>query len=300
MATHVTNQPSRDKEKAYDPAVDGEGVLHAMTAPLLDPDSQKLIGVIQMRNRLWHRQGRQSQDPKCVGFCEFDRIWMEKLAKPFAFAIRAAERKEMNRLRRCDAMLAEKRAHAIMTVTGLAGSSEAMTDLTKVFTIVVQEIEQLLNCDRATFWRVGDGNEATLWTMVQPYPPVDGAPLIRIEVPMREGTIAGSCVIEEECINIADVYEDPRFDQRFDQKTGYRTRSMLAIPIQDKRTRNIKGCIQCMNKENAEGETENVAFNQEDMSLGYAFANVLAVALEQQAFEAQAASAVDLVVRNLV
>jgi hypothetical protein len=36
------------------------------------------------------------------------------------------------------------------------------------------------------------------------------------------------------------------------------------------------------------------------MSLGYAFANVLAVALEQQAFEAQAASAVDLVVRNLV
>jgi len=61
MATHVTNQPSRDKEKAYDPAVDGEGVLHAMTAPLLDPDSQKLIGVIQMRNRLWHRQGRQSQ-----------------------------------------------------------------------------------------------------------------------------------------------------------------------------------------------------------------------------------------------
>ena len=94
--------------------------------------------------------------------------------------------------------------------------------------------------------------------------------------------------------------QDPRFDQRFDMKTGYRTRSMLAIPIQDKRTHNIKGCIQCMNKENAEGDSEGVTFNQDDIQLGEAFANILAVALEQQSKKDQAGDAVDMVVRNLV
>eukprot|EP00966_Prymnesium_polylepis_P313559 7245535-Prymnesium_polylepis.1 len=101
-------------------------------------------------------------------------------------------------------------------------------------------------------------------------------------------------------INIEDVYKDERFEQRFDKQTGYRTRSMLAIPIQDKRTQNIMGCIQCMNKENAEGESEGVVFSKDDEDLGMAFANILAVALEQQSSANKAESAVDLVVRNLV
>jgi len=174
-----------------------------------------------------------------------------------------------------------------------------MDDLKHVFNVVVQEIVGLLNCDRATFWRVGKEG-STLWTMVQPFPPVDGATMIRIEVPMKEGTIAGSCVHNEKVINITDVYTDQRFDQRFDKKTGYRTRSMLAIPVIDKRSGNIKGCIQCMNKENAEGEAEGVTFHQDDENLGVAFANILAVALEQQNTQDKAESAVNMVVRNLV
>ena len=104
----------------------------------------------------------------------------------------------------------------------------------------------------------------------------------------------------EQLINIEDVYKDERFDKRFDQKTGYRTRSMLSIPIQDKRTQNIMGCIQCMNKENAEGESEGVVFTTDDEDLGMAFANILAVALEQHSSASKAESAVELVVRNLV
>ena len=95
----------------------------------------------------------------------------------------------------------------VSQVTNLAGSASVMDDLKHVFTVVVQEIVQLLNCDRATFWRVGDGDEATLWTMVQPFPPTDGTAMIRIEVPMKEGTIAGSCVHTEKTINIEDVYK---------------------------------------------------------------------------------------------
>ena len=61
---------------------------------------------------------------------------------------------------------------------------------------------------------------------------------------MKEGSILGSCVIGERLINIADAHEDSRFDVSFDKKTGYRTRSMLSVPIIDQRSGNIKGCLQ--------------------------------------------------------
>mmetsp|Transcript_12734 Transcript_12734/g.32864 ORF Transcript_12734/g.32864 Transcript_12734/m.32864 type:complete len:279 (-) Transcript_12734:534-1370(-) len=272
-----------------------------MTAPLVEMGTTpRLVGVLQLRTRLWHERGLDVQSDKCHGFCDKDCQFLEYLAVPICTAIVASKRKEEYRLRRIDALMAEKRAHAIMTVTNLAGNAKAVDDLAQLFTVVVQEIVQLLNCDRATFWKVGKGGAATLWTMVQPFPPVEGAALIRLEVPMKLGTIAGACVHTEQMINIEDVYKDERFEQRFDKQTGYRTRSMLAIPIQDKRTQNIMGCIQCMNKENAEGESEGVVFSKDDEDLGMAFANILAVALEQQSSANKAESAVDLVVRNLV
>lgn len=43
--------------------------------------------------------------------------------------------------------------------------------------------------------------------------------------------IAGWVATTAETLNIKDVYNDPRFDNSYDIKTGYRTRSMLAIPI---------------------------------------------------------------------
>ena len=43
-------------------------------------------------------------------------------------------------------------------------------------------------------------------------------------------TILGSCVATQKVINIADAYDDPRFDRSYDAKTGYRTGSMLSVP----------------------------------------------------------------------
>jgi len=301
FATHVCNEPKK-KPEGFDKDIDSNGAVprSVMTAPIVEMGANpRLVGVVQLRTRIWHGDGVDAQNERCHGFCDKDAKFLEYLMTPMCTAIVASQRKEEYRMRRIDAMMAEKRAHAIMTVTNLAGNAKVVDDLSHLFTVVVQEIVQLLNCDRATFWRVGTGGEATLWTMVQPFPPTEGAAMIRIEVPMKEGTIAGSCVHNEKTINIADVYKDERFDQRFDKKTGYRTRSMLAIPIQDKRTQNIMGCLQCMNKENAEGESEGVFFAPDDESLGQAFANILAVALEQQSSQGKAAAAVDMVVKNL-
>ncbi|MBK8768594.1 MAG: GAF domain-containing protein [Burkholderiaceae bacterium] len=43
--------------------------------------------------------------------------------------------------------------------------------------------------------------------------------------------IAGECFSSGRVINIADAYSDPRFNPEFDRQTGYRTHSMLCMPI---------------------------------------------------------------------
>ena len=43
--------------------------------------------------------------------------------------------------------------------------------------------------------------------------------------------LAGHVAMTGETLNIADVYDDPRFNPAFDKKTGYRSRSMLCVPV---------------------------------------------------------------------
>ena len=45
--------------------------------------------------------------------------------------------------------------------------------------------------------------------------------------------IAGACVTGAELINVPDAYADPRFNPANDRATGFRTESMLAVPIMD-------------------------------------------------------------------
>ena len=76
-------------------------------------------------------------------------------------------------------------------------------------------------------------------------------------MPVIETSIVGRCVLTREKINIADLYEldEPArqqpvglpHDRSFDDKIGYRTRSMLAVPMISARDEVI-GVIQLINK----------------------------------------------------
>jgi len=50
-------------------------------------------------------------------------------------------------------------------------------------------------------------------------------------------------------LNIKDAYADPRFNQNFDKKTGYKTKSLLTVPIKDTFGRTT-GVMQAVNKYN--------------------------------------------------
>lgn len=71
-------------------------------------------------------------------------------------------------------------------------------------------------------------------------------------MPLSNRSIAGSAALAKSAINIADAYELPAsapygFDHRFDEKIGYRTKSMLTVPLVSQRDEVI-GVIQLINK----------------------------------------------------
>ncbi len=83
----------------------------------------------------------------------------------------------------------------------------------------------------------------------------------KIELPpvtLRPTNVCARAALDKALYNIEDVYEDQRFDfsgpRKYDAITGYRTQSMLVIPMLDDKGDAI-GVLQLLNAKNAAGET---------------------------------------------
>ena len=67
-----------------------------------------------------------------------------------------------------------------------------------------------------------------------------------IRIPLSTG-IAGHVAMSGELVNIQEAYTDSRFNRDVDIKNKYRTKTILACPIKDKKG-GIIGVIQAINK----------------------------------------------------
>jgi signal transduction histidine kinase len=74
-----------------------------------------------------------------------------------------------------------------------------------------------------------------------------------IRLKMGSGII-GWAASNMQTVNIADVYNDPRFNRQVDAKTGFVTRSILAVPMQ--RHGKLIGVVEAVNKRNQPGFSE--------------------------------------------
>src|SRR5712671_314801 len=76
-------------------------------------------------------------------------------------------------------------------------------------------------------------------------------PFEEFVLPLREDSLAGCSAIRGEVINLADAYRIPRgrpyrFNEHYDEETGYRTRSLLTLPMKNGRGEVI-GILQLIN-----------------------------------------------------
>jgi sigma-B regulation protein RsbU (phosphoserine phosphatase) len=98
------------------------------------------------------------------------------------------------------------------------------------------------------------------------------APDARIVVPRGRG-IAGWVLEHREALLVADAYADPRFFPDADKRTGFRTRSILCVPMQRK-GKEI-GVLQVLNPIHRE------AFDETDLEIFRAYGNLAATAIEK-------------------
>jgi adenylate cyclase len=94
---------------------------------------------------------------------------------------------------------------------------------------IMETVAQLMEAERATLF-VHDRKSDELWAVV------DFGEEVRF--PSDQG-LAGAVFRSGETVNIADAYADPRFNPEFDQRTNFRTRSVLCMPVTDRDGRRI-------------------------------------------------------------
>ena len=96
-------------------------------------------------------------------------------------------------------------------------------------------------------------------------------PIKGIKLKAGEG-IAGRVVQTGQPMVIQDVSRDKRFSDKFDKLTGFKTRSMISVPliVKDKPI----GAIQVINKESKE------PFNEADLELLISMSQLIAIAME--------------------
>ncbi|MBE7559639.1 SpoIIE family protein phosphatase [bacterium] len=93
---------------------------------------------------------------------------------------------------------------------------------------------------------------------------------------VRKGVgIAGWVAENEQPLLIEDAYQDPRFNPDFDRETGFRTRSVLCIPLRFKEK--LIGVAAVFNK--LDGDAAGV-FDEEDLEIFEHLCDQLAVAIE--------------------
>jgi HD-GYP domain-containing protein (c-di-GMP phosphodiesterase class II) len=109
-------------------------------------------------------------------------------------------------------------------------------------------------------------------------------PFVEARLPMTPSSLAGYVAVSGETLDIPDVYEIPpgrpySFNRSFDQEMGYRTRSVLVIPMRDHRDR-IVGVLQFINRLDPTRD-EPVPFGEEIGELLRAVASQAAVSIQK-------------------
>lgn len=116
---------------------------------------------------------------------------------------------------------------------------------------ITRETQTMLKADRCSVFVVEPATDE-LWTYVAQG--LEGFRMIRI--PIAGTSIVAYCARSAEVINIPDAYEDERFDPDVDKQTGYRTRSVLCVPMTN-RSGNVIGVFQVLNKKDGPFTSED-------------------------------------------
>ena len=134
----------------------------------------------------------------------------------------------------------------------------------ELFQEIVTQVSRIIAVDRTSLFLL-DEERQELWTKV-----AEGLSK-QIRVPLGVG-LAGKCAAQGTAILVHDAANHPDFDSSWDEKLGYRTKTVLSYPVFN-RGGELKGVLQMINK-------KDDLFSAQDQELAEVCAAQVGVALE--------------------
>jgi HD-GYP domain-containing protein (c-di-GMP phosphodiesterase class II) len=214
------------------------------------------------------------------------------ILRPPADASPAALR-ELLRVARREAVL--HRQFRELNQIGIKLSAER--DIEKLQQFILTTLRQLTNADGASLWEkektVGDDGQLKLALRASQNASIDQNTYQAFKVPVDEKSVVGYTVT----VGRSQIYDDaynpppgkPQGGKGFDAQYGYRTKSMLTVPMRDHRNE-VVGAVQLINaKRSLETKLtvtnvpdEVVSFRPEDLEMIESIASQAAVAIDNK------------------
>jgi len=175
---------------------------------------------------------------------------------------------------------------------GIALSAER--DIGKLQEFILTTMRQLTNADGASLWlkTVGDDGQPKLFLASSQNTSIDNT-YQAFKVPVDEKSVVGYTVT----VGTSQIYDDaynpppgkPQGGKGFDQQYGYRTKSMLTVPMRNYNNE-VVGAIQLINAKRsyetrltvANVPDEVVSFRPEDLEMIESIASQAAVAIDNK------------------
>jgi len=199
----------------------------------------------------------------------------------------------MNYKERCDFL--EKRIKRLNAI-GLALSTE--NDTNKIFEMILEEARHITNADGRTLYMIDENGNLKFEIMItdslkihnggtsgNEIPPfIKPIPLIKDDGEENHSHISAHVALTGKICNIKDAYDEEGFDfsgtKAFDKNTGFRTKSVLNVPLKNHED-DIIGVVQLINARDIKTK-ETILFSKEMENQIISLASQGAVALTNQ------------------
>ena len=192
---------------------------------------------------------------------------------------------------------ADKLLKRLEQLNDIGASLSKEHDLTRLLEGVLLAAKTITNADGGTLYRMLDGGQTLRFEMLRTdslniaMGGTSGSPINFPDLPLRDANgapndslVAAYAAIHLETVNIVDAYSEPNFDfsgtRLFDERTGYRSQSFLAVPMKDHEGEVI-GVLQLINAQRP-GSNEVVRFSTADQQLAESLASQAAIALSNR------------------
>jgi HD-GYP domain-containing protein (c-di-GMP phosphodiesterase class II) len=191
--------------------------------------------------------------------------------------------------------LAQTRYHELTELTRVGVALSTERDLLSLLELILNQARRISVADAGSVYLVEreNGAPSTLRFRLSQNFSLPNLPFAEYTVPIDHSSLAGYAAASGEPLVISDVYLLPsnveyKLNRTFDEKFGYRTKSMLVIPMKTHRDEVI-GVLQLMNRKRspesklttaAAVERDVVSFDTRSVELANALASQAAVAIE--------------------